>query len=116
LAVRPRADGAGTVQRAQQASSDLTSKQAPFDAATAAKIVAEPQIDVLNAQKVVLRRNSIKRRRRRIARMPICNCATVIHPVGAKPPRAQVDTMPVGRFFTYAADLLTKQFRSLKPP
>ena len=44
--------GAGTVQRAQQASSDLSSKQAAFDAATAAKTSAERQIDVLNAQKL----------------------------------------------------------------
>jgi membrane fusion protein (multidrug efflux system) len=44
--------GAGTVQRAQQASSDFTSKQAALDAANAAKVVAERQIDVLNAQKV----------------------------------------------------------------
>jgi membrane fusion protein, multidrug efflux system len=43
--------GAGTVQRAQQASSDFTSKQAALDAATASKVVAERQIDVLNAQK-----------------------------------------------------------------
>ncbi|MBU6461521.1 MAG: HlyD family secretion protein [Bradyrhizobium sp.] len=44
--------GAGTLQRAQQASSDLKSKQAALDAATAAKLVAERQIDVLNAQKI----------------------------------------------------------------
>ena len=44
--------GAGTVQRAQQASSDFNGKQAAFDAATAAKVSAERQIDVLNAQKV----------------------------------------------------------------
>jgi membrane fusion protein (multidrug efflux system) len=44
--------GAGTVQRAQQASSDLNGKQAAFDAATAAKVGAERQIDVLSAQKV----------------------------------------------------------------
>ena len=44
--------GAGTVQRAQQASSDLSGKQAAFDAANAAKVSAERQIDVLNAQKV----------------------------------------------------------------
>jgi membrane fusion protein, multidrug efflux system len=42
--------GAGTVQRAQQASSDFNAKQAAFDAATAAKVSAERQIDVLNAQ------------------------------------------------------------------
>jgi membrane fusion protein, multidrug efflux system len=44
--------GAGTVQRAQQASSDLNGKQAAFDAANAAKVSAERQIDVLNAQKL----------------------------------------------------------------
>jgi membrane fusion protein (multidrug efflux system) len=44
--------GAGTVQRAQQASSDFNGKQAALDAATAAKVPAERQIDVLNAQKV----------------------------------------------------------------
>jgi membrane fusion protein (multidrug efflux system) len=44
--------GAGTVQRAQQASSDFNGKQAAFDAATAAKVSAERQIDVLSAQKV----------------------------------------------------------------
>ena len=44
--------GAGTVQRAQQASSDFTGKQAALDAANAAKVVAERQIDVLNAQKI----------------------------------------------------------------
>jgi membrane fusion protein (multidrug efflux system) len=44
--------GAGTVQRAQQASSDFNGKQAAFDAATAAKVSAERQIDVLNAQMV----------------------------------------------------------------
>jgi membrane fusion protein, multidrug efflux system len=44
--------GAGTVQRAQQASSDLTSKQAALEAATAAKLAAERQIDVLDAQKI----------------------------------------------------------------
>jgi membrane fusion protein (multidrug efflux system) len=43
--------GAGTVQRAQQASSDLQGKRASFDAATAAKTGAERQIDVLMAQK-----------------------------------------------------------------
>jgi membrane fusion protein (multidrug efflux system) len=42
--------GAGTVQRAQQASSDLQGKKASFDAAVAAKAVAERQIDVLQAQ------------------------------------------------------------------
>ena len=44
--------GAGTVQRAQQASSDFTGKQAALDAANAAKLVAERQVDVLNAQKI----------------------------------------------------------------
>jgi membrane fusion protein (multidrug efflux system) len=44
--------GAGTVQRAQQASSDFNGKRAAFDAATAAKVSAERQIDVLNAQKI----------------------------------------------------------------
>jgi membrane fusion protein (multidrug efflux system) len=44
--------GAGTVQRAQQASSDLNGKQAALDAANAAKVSAERQIDVLNAQKI----------------------------------------------------------------
>jgi len=44
--------GAGTLQRAQQASSDLNGKQAAFDAASAAKLAAERQIDVLGAQKV----------------------------------------------------------------
>ncbi len=43
--------GAGTLQRAQQASSDLQGKQAAFDAAQAASTVAQRQIDVLNAQK-----------------------------------------------------------------
>jgi membrane fusion protein (multidrug efflux system) len=45
--------GAGTVQRAQQASSDLLSKQAGLAAASAAKLSAEKQIDVLEAQKAV---------------------------------------------------------------
>src|SRR5271168_4878828 len=44
--------GAGTVQRAQQASSDFNGKQAALDAASAAKVSAERQIDVLNAQKI----------------------------------------------------------------
>jgi membrane fusion protein, multidrug efflux system len=44
--------GAGTVQRAQQASSDFNGRQAAFDAANAGKVSAERQIDVLNAQKV----------------------------------------------------------------
>jgi membrane fusion protein (multidrug efflux system) len=43
--------GAGTVQRAQQAASDFNGKKAAFEAATAAKVSAERQIDVLNAQK-----------------------------------------------------------------
>jgi membrane fusion protein (multidrug efflux system) len=43
--------GAGTVQRAQQATSDFQSKRAALDAAAAAKISAERQIDVLQAQK-----------------------------------------------------------------
>jgi membrane fusion protein, multidrug efflux system len=43
--------GAGTVQRAQQASSDLQGKRASLDAAIAAKTGAERQIDVLMAQK-----------------------------------------------------------------
>lgn len=44
--------GAGTVQRAQQASSDFNGKQAALDAATAAKVSAERQIEVLNAQRI----------------------------------------------------------------
>lgn len=44
--------GAGTVQRAQQASSDFNGKKAALDAATAAKTAAERQIDVLSAQKI----------------------------------------------------------------
>jgi membrane fusion protein, multidrug efflux system len=44
--------GAGTVQRAQQASSDFTGKQAALDAATAAQVAAERQVDALNAQKI----------------------------------------------------------------
>ena len=44
--------GAGTVQRAQQASSDFNGKRAALDAANAAKVSAERQIDVLDAQKV----------------------------------------------------------------
>jgi membrane fusion protein (multidrug efflux system) len=43
--------GAGTVQRAQQASSDLQGRRAGLDAASAAKTGAERQIDVLQAQK-----------------------------------------------------------------
>jgi len=45
--------GAGTVQRAQQASSDLLGKQAGLAAASAGKLSAERQIDVLEAQKAV---------------------------------------------------------------
>jgi membrane fusion protein, multidrug efflux system len=45
--------GAGTVQRAQQASSDLLGKQAGLAVASAGKISAERQIDVLEAQKAV---------------------------------------------------------------
>jgi membrane fusion protein, multidrug efflux system len=44
--------GAGTVQRAQQASSDFNGKQAALDAATAAKVAAERRVDVLDAQKI----------------------------------------------------------------
>jgi membrane fusion protein (multidrug efflux system) len=47
--------GAGTVQRAQQAASDLHSKQAAFAAANAAQIAAQRQIDVLAAQKAAAR-------------------------------------------------------------
>lgn len=43
--------GAGTVQRAQQAQSDFTSKKAALDAAEAAQVAAERQIDVLRAQR-----------------------------------------------------------------
>jgi membrane fusion protein (multidrug efflux system) len=43
--------GAGTVQRAQQAATDLQGRQAAFDAANASKISAQRQIDVLDAQK-----------------------------------------------------------------
>ena len=43
--------GAGTVQRAQQAATDLQARQAAFEAANSAKISAERQIDVLVAQK-----------------------------------------------------------------
>jgi membrane fusion protein (multidrug efflux system) len=42
--------GAGTVQRAQQAASDLRQRQAQFDAAQAAQAGAEKQIGVLRAQ------------------------------------------------------------------
>ncbi|NEW94078.1 HlyD family secretion protein [Rhodopseudomonas sp. BR0M22] len=44
-------NGAGTVQRAQQAQSDFTSKKAALDAAEAAQVAAERQIDVLRAQR-----------------------------------------------------------------
>jgi membrane fusion protein (multidrug efflux system) len=47
--------GSGTVQRAQQAASDLQGKQAAFAAANSAKIAAQRQIDVLNAQKAAAR-------------------------------------------------------------
>ncbi|WP_438276904.1 efflux RND transporter periplasmic adaptor subunit [Nitrobacter sp.] len=47
--------GAGTVQRAQQAASDLHSKQAAFAASNAAQIAAQRQIDVLAAQKAAAR-------------------------------------------------------------
>lgn len=43
--------GAGTVQRAQQAASDLQSKQAALAAAQAAQISAEKQVKVLKAQR-----------------------------------------------------------------
>jgi membrane fusion protein (multidrug efflux system) len=43
--------GAGTVQRAQQASSDLQGKQAAVDGAEAAHVEALKQLDVLRAQK-----------------------------------------------------------------
>lgn len=43
--------GSGTVQRAQQAASDLQGKQAAFDAAQAASTAAQRQTDVLKAQK-----------------------------------------------------------------
>jgi len=42
--------GAGTVQRAQQAQSDFTSKKAALDAANAAKLAADRQVDVLRAK------------------------------------------------------------------
>ncbi|KPF96398.1 hypothetical protein IP86_16595 [Rhodopseudomonas sp. AAP120] len=42
--------GAGTVQRAQQAQSDFTSKRAALDAANAAKLAADRQVDVLRAK------------------------------------------------------------------
>jgi membrane fusion protein (multidrug efflux system) len=45
--------GAGTVQRAQQTSSDLKSRRAALDASLAAKTAAERQIKVLQAQKQV---------------------------------------------------------------
>jgi membrane fusion protein (multidrug efflux system) len=43
--------GAGTEQRAQQAASDLTQKQASFDAAEANLVVARRQVDVLTTQR-----------------------------------------------------------------
>ena len=43
--------GAGTVQQAQQAASDLHQKQAAYDAAQAAHAEAEKQINVLRAQR-----------------------------------------------------------------
>lgn len=43
--------GYGTVQRAQQAASDLLQKQASFDAAQSAQSAAEKQITVLKAQR-----------------------------------------------------------------
>lgn len=43
--------GSGTVQRAQQASSDLQSRRAALDGSVASKTSAERQIDVLQAQK-----------------------------------------------------------------
>jgi len=43
--------GAGTVQQAQQAASDLRQKQAAFDAAQAAHGEAEKQVNVLHAQR-----------------------------------------------------------------
>lgn len=42
--------GAGTVQRAQQAASDLRQKQGAFDAAEAAETAAQSQLGVLDAQ------------------------------------------------------------------
>jgi membrane fusion protein (multidrug efflux system) len=45
--------GYGTVQRAQQAASDLKSRRASFDTASSAKAAAERQIKVLQAQKQV---------------------------------------------------------------
>lgn len=42
--------GAGTVQRAQQAESDFRAKKAALDAANAAKLAADRQIDVLRAK------------------------------------------------------------------
>jgi len=42
--------GAGTVQNAQQTASDLVSKQAALDAASAQKVSAQRQVDVLEAQ------------------------------------------------------------------
>jgi len=45
-------NGAGTVQQAQQAASDLRQKQAAFDAATAAHEQAQRQVGVLRAQRL----------------------------------------------------------------
>jgi multidrug efflux pump subunit AcrA (membrane-fusion protein) len=45
--------GSGTIERAQQAASDLKSRRASLDAALAAKSAAERQIKVLQAQKQV---------------------------------------------------------------
>ena len=45
--------GSGTVQQAQQSASDLKSKQAAFDVATAALTAAQRQVDVLKAQQDV---------------------------------------------------------------
>lgn len=43
--------GAGTVQRAQQAQTDLAQRQAAFDAATSGKLQATKQLPVLQAQR-----------------------------------------------------------------
>jgi membrane fusion protein, multidrug efflux system len=70
--------GAGTVQRAQQASSDLLSKQAGLAAATAAKISAERQIEVLAAQKAVAAAQLDQSKAQKRRPMPISsgpNCA-----------------------------------------
>jgi membrane fusion protein, multidrug efflux system len=47
--------GAGTVEAAQQAASDLTQKQAAFNAAVANEAAAEKQIDVLKTQQEIAR-------------------------------------------------------------